>query len=78
MFELSVFSARVGSVLVDICGAGRQRLRIFNNFPSTIADHLDLDGVVPDEVVGLVEARTSKTAIRILGSRCGHLVGQQR
>ena len=77
-FELPVLSSRIGSVPIDVCGAGQCRLRIFDNLPATIGDHLDLYGVGPDEVVGLIEARTSETAIRILGSRSGHLISGQR
>ena len=51
---------------------------MFGNLPATIGDHLDLYGVGPDEIVGLIEARTSETAIRILGGRCGHLVRRRR
>ena len=69
---------RVGIVPVDICGAGWQRLRAFDNLSATISDHLDLHGVGPDDIVGLVEERTSETAIRVLGSRCGHLVSRRR
>ena len=78
MFELPVLSARVWSVPVNIRGAGWWQLRIFDNLPATIGDHLDLHGLGPDEVVGLVEARTSKTAIRILDIRCGHLGSRRR
>lgn len=51
---------------------------IFNNLPATIIDHLDLLRVGPDDIVGVVEAQASKTAIRIIGSRCGHLVRRWR
>ena len=65
--QSSILDADIGSIPVDVCGAVRRRLRSIDDLPTTIGDHLDLNGTGPDEIVGFVKAGAPKAAIRILG-----------
>ena len=50
-FESPILDAGLGGVPINVGRAFRRRRRIIDDSPTAIGDHLNLDGIGPDEVV---------------------------